>query len=206
MSVQNSKQEIAKAYALLKKMREDRISGREFFERLKADHRKEIHLAVDFNLKKRQKVIHIAWNGWRDYTNDRLRRKAWLYQRVLRRKVIIIEAWWKEVIEYKLELINAVRPNLFPPLLAEYMHFMHDNDWSRLLKCMSELFSDFDLTSEVRTLKYEEFTTNKVIGFKSDAARDGLNEMLAWHIATSGLRKKVGASKSRSDELRISVL
>ena len=39
LSVKHSKHEIARAYALLKKMREDRVSGREFFERLKKEHR-----------------------------------------------------------------------------------------------------------------------------------------------------------------------
>jgi hypothetical protein len=37
LAIKHSKHEIARAYALLKKMREDRISGREFFERLKKE-------------------------------------------------------------------------------------------------------------------------------------------------------------------------
>ncbi|GMH83679.1 hypothetical protein TL16_g09682 [Triparma laevis f. inornata] len=187
LAIKHSKSEIGKAYALLKKMREDRISGREFFERLKKAHREEIGLAVDFNLKKRQKYIDVAWKGWKDYTGNRLRRKALLYQRVLRRKVLILEQWYYEILEYKVNLINSVRPNLFPPLLSEYYRFMRDNDWQRLLGTMSELFSDFDPTSEVRTLKYEEHTTNKVIGWKSHTE---LNEMLTWQIANSGMRKK----------------
>ncbi|GMH95712.1 hypothetical protein TrVE_jg5791 [Triparma verrucosa] len=200
LAIKNSKHEIAKAYALLKKMREDRISGREFFEKLKKAHREEIGLAVDFNLKKRQKYIDIAWKGWKDYTDDRLRRKAWLYQRVLRRKVLILEDWYYEILEYKVNLIISVRPNLFPPLLSEYYRFMHDNDWQRLLGAMSELFSDFDPTSEVRTLKYEEHTTNKVIGWKSHTE---LNEMLTWQIANSGMRKKPQIKLGKEESLTV---
>ena len=34
----------------------------------------------------------------------------------------------------KRELINRVRPNLFPPLLAEYVRYSKDNDWAKFLQ------------------------------------------------------------------------
>jgi hypothetical protein len=188
LNVTHSKREIAKAYALLKRMREDRISGQEFFRKLKAQHWHEISLAVEFNLKKRQKTIDVAWTGWVDYTKDRLKRKAWLYHAVRKRKCAVLEGWFREVMEHKREVINRVRPNLFPPLLAEYMRFARDNDWVKFLTALSGLFTEFDEESQVRPLKYEEHSTMKVIGFKDFTE---LNEMLTYQIAQSKLRKKV---------------
>ena len=188
LSVTHSKREIAAAYALLKRMREDRISGQEFFRKLKSAHWHEISLAVDFNLKKRQRTIDVAGRGWVDYTQDRLRRKAWLYHAVRKRKCAILEDWFVEVMNHKRAVVNRVRPNLFPPLLAEYMRFARDNNWVKFLSAMSELFTEFDKESQVRDLKYEEHSTMKVIGFKDFTE---LNEMLTYQIAQSNLRKKV---------------
>ncbi len=188
LAVKHSKRQISAAYALLKRMREDRISGQEFFRRLKAEHRREIEVAVEFNLERRQKYIAKCWAEWYAYTQDRLRRKSWLYHQVRTRKAKIIENWFGDLLIDKREVINKVKPNLFPPLLAEYVRFSKDNDWQKFLAAISELFSDFDEDSQVRSLEFEEFVTNKVIGFKNFTE---LNEMLTYHIANSDLRKKV---------------
>lgn len=188
LAIKHSKREIAKAYALLKRMREDRISGQEFFRRLKAEHCAEIALAVEFNLKKRQLAIEITWKEWVNYTNDRLQRKAALYRAVRKRKCKILEAWFAEVMVEKREVINRIRPNLFPPLLSDFVRYSKDNNWIAFLQSLSDLFSEFDSESRVRTLKYEEFTTMKVIGYKNFTE---LNEMLTFYISQSYMRKKV---------------
>jgi hypothetical protein len=188
LAITHSKRQISDAYALLKRMREDRISGQEFFNRLKKAHMDEIELAVDFNLKVRQKYITRTFSAWLDYTHDRHQRKAWLHHRVLKRKCAIISEWTHAVIVVeKREFINRVKPNLFPPLLAEYIRYSKDNDWPKFLQALSDLFGEFDEESQICSLEFEEHTTNKVIGFKTFTE---LNEMLTYHIAQSDMRKK----------------
>ena len=188
LSVTHSKRQIADAYSLLKRMREDRISGREFFEKLKKSHLEEIGLAVDFNLGVRMKYIQRSFAGWFEYTQDRLKRKSWLWHRVRVRAANLVNLWFVLVATTKRELINAIKPNLFPPLLAEYVRFSKTNDWQEFLGALSVLFGEFDEESHVRSLEFEEHLTNKVIGFNYFTE---LNEMLTYHIARSRLRKKV---------------
>ena len=88
----------------------------------------------------------------------------------------------------KREVINRIRPNLFPPLLSDFVRYSKDNNWIAFLQSLSDLFSEFDSESRVRTLKYEEFTTMKVIGYKNFTE---LNEMLTFYISQSYMRKKV---------------
>ena len=197
LGITHSERKISSAYALLKRMREDRIAGQEFFRRAKAAHVAEIELAVDFNLKIRRKYFERSFGGWSEYARDRSRRKAWIHNRMRHRKAVLIEQWFTLVMMEKREMINRIMPNLFPPLLAELVRFSKSNDWRQFLLELSSLFGEFDEESQVRSLEFEEHTTNKVIGFKNFSK---LNEMLTYHIANSGLRKTVACAVVGKEE------
>ena len=189
LNIKYSKRETAKALALLKRMRDDRKEGQHFFKKLKDAHRHEIELAVEYNLGKRHQAIVKSFRTLAANALDRRARKAWVRAKVQRRKAAVLCLWFKEIMQEKRIVISKVKPNLFPPMLAEYVRFLKDNDWRNFLARLSDLFSDFDVGSVVHSLQFEEYTTNKVIGFNS--FEGGLNEMLTYHIAKSGMRKRV---------------
>ena len=189
LKIKHGKSEMGKAIRLIKRMREDRKAGQEFFRKLRQDHRDEIGLAVDYNLKLRHKAILHSFETLAANALERRKRKAWLLDKVQRRMAAVLYIWFKEIMQKKRNVANKIRPNLFPPLLGEVMRFMNDNDWTTFLVNVSEMFTEFDKHSVVRSLQYEEFITNKVIGF--NVFPGGLNEMLTYHVAQSQIRKRV---------------
>jgi len=188
LSIKHSKREIEAAVRLLKRMRENAKNGAELFKQLKDEHRRDILLAVDYNVLLRNRFVKRHFQAFRDWSDDRLRRKKWLYDRLLKRKVGIIEIWFAEIMISKRNFINKVKPVMFPPLLAVYIRYTRDNDWETLLQEISDLYCEFDKNSRVSSLEFETFTTNKVVGFKSKLKE--LNEMLGFHIGDSDMRKK----------------
>ena len=53
----------------------------------------EFHALTHTPPQVRQKYIDRSWKAWVTYTQGRVRRKAWLYHRLLKRKCAIIEDW-----------------------------------------------------------------------------------------------------------------
>ena len=150
LSMNSQKREMIEAIKLLKRMREDRKAGQEFFRKLKQSNRDQIGTAVDYNLRKRFKYIVQSYQAWLLYTLDRRRRKARLHDKVQRRMSSILCIWFKETMQEKRLLVNQLRPNLFPPLLGIYMRFIKDNDWVSFLSTLSSTFTEFDVGTIVR--------------------------------------------------------
>ena len=203
LKIKHSKREIEAAVRLLKRMRENAKNGAEFFKELKDEHRREILVAVDYNVMLRDRFVRKHFAAFREWSDARLRRKKSLYDKILRRKVNIIEIWFEEIMVMKRNYVNSVKPVMFPPLLAEYVRYTRTNDWEKLLTEISNLYCEFDKSSRVSSLKFEAHTTNKVIGFKAKITE--LNEMLSYHITENQYLRKKPVFVVNKDEAQMSL-